>query len=303
MKLQKVNKMKYRTFSFTDKIYERFSKNDEGLQADTIKLINLINEGKPCMVSRFGSTELQTLWYSRFYPLSLPLKKRTYYNIKNCSGFFPVTHSNLKKFYNLYREDAKAIDLLVSWRFEELFFKDWIADKPQIRKTTMDSFYSQETPWTSALKGKSILVIHPFAEAIVEQYEKNRTKLFANENILPEFADLQTMKAVQSIAGQPVGFSDWFEALESMKEQINKIKCDVALIGCGAYGLPLAAHAKRQNMCALHMGGVIQLLFGIKGKRYVENPEVAKYLNDYFIFPPEADKPKNLEIVEGGCYW
>lgn len=62
-------------------------------------------------------------------------------------------------------------------------------------------------------------------------------------------------------------------------------------------------HMQNDKICALSIWGVIQLLFGIKGKRYVENPEVAKYLNDYFIFPPEADKPNNLEIVEGGCYW
>jgi len=62
------------------------------------------------MVSRFGSTELQTLWYSRFFPLSFLLKNRTYYNIQNASGFFPVTHQNLKRFYQEYKEDVKEMD-------------------------------------------------------------------------------------------------------------------------------------------------------------------------------------------------
>ena len=195
------------------------------------------------------------------------------------------------------------MDVLVSWRVEELFFCDWIRKKQTIRKKTMDTFYAQEVPWTAALEGKSILVVHPFAETIEEQYIYKRKNLFKNERILPEFSDLQTIKAVQSIAGEPVDFSDWFAALDYMKNEINKKVFDVALIGCGAYGLPLAAHVKRMGRKAVHMGGVLQFLFGIKGKRYIENPQSSSYINSYFVSPPDSDKPQNCNIVEGGCYW
>lgn len=295
--------MKYRTFSYVDKIYEVFAPEAEGEEFDTKKIVSLIRGDKPCMISRFGSTELQTLWYSRFFPFSLPLKKRTYFNIQNASGFFPVTHANLKKFYQEYKADVKEMDLLVSWRVEELFFRDWISKKQMIRKTTMDTFYAQEKPWTAALEGKRILVIHPFAETVERQYNENRERLFDNTQILPEFASLQTIKAVQSIAGESVDFPDWFAALDYMKDEIAKKSFDVALIGCGAYGLPLAAHIKRMGLKSVHMGGVIQFLFGIKGKRYVESPEYSKYINEYFVYPPDADKPKNSQVVEGGCYW
>ena len=49
---------------------------------------------------------------------------------------------------------------------------------------------------------------------------------------------------------------------------MDKIDYDIALIGCGAYGFPLAAYAKKTGHQAVHIGGSLQLLFGIKGKRW-----------------------------------
>lgn len=295
--------MKYRTFSFLDKIYEKLAPKAKGVDKDTQIIRKMLESEKPCMISRFGSTELQTLCYIKFFPFSVPLKKRTFYNIQYASGFFPVTHENLKKFYTMYKLDVKDLDLLVSWRIEELLFRGWLRKKDYVRKTTLDNFYQHEHPWTSALKGKKVLVVHPFAETIEEQYSKNRERLFVNKDILPEFAKLETVKAVQSVAGNVVGYDSWFDALEWMKSEIDKKDFDVALLGCGAYAMPLAAHIKRMGKKAIHMGGILQFLFGIKGKRYIENPETAKYINEYFVSPSVADRPKLAEKVEGGCYW
>ena len=295
--------MKHRTFAFTDKIYEFFAPNPKGVEQDTKEIIELLGSDKPCMISRFGSTELQTLSYIRFYPFSLPLHKRTFFNIQYASGFFPVSHANLKKFYSLYKEDVKQMDMLVGWRVEEFLFRDWIGAKTQVRKSTMDSFYEHEHPWTSALKGKRLLVVHPFAETIVSQYTTERDKLFSNKEVLPEFASLEVVKAVQSIAGNPVGFETWFDALDWMKSEIDNRDFEIAILGCGAYAMPLAAHIKRNGRKAVHMGGVLQFLFGITGKRYDENPKFAPYINEHFVRPSASDKPESASVVEGGCYW
>lgn len=295
--------MKYRTFTFTDDIYSWLSPKPKGVEVDTALIKTILESNKPCMISRFGSTELQTLLYCKFYPLSLSLKKRIFYNIQYASGFFPVTFENLKKFYRLYADDVKDLDLLVSWRIEELFFQNWISKLPEIKKTTLDSFYAHEHPWTYSLKGKKILVVHPFAETIESQYSNKRELLFENKEVLPEFASLQTIKAVQSIAGNPVVFNSWFDTLNWMKSEIDKKSFDIALLGCGAYALPLAAHIKRIGKKAVHMGGVLQFLFGITSKRYDENEEYKPYINEHFVYPDARDRPKNASAVEGGCYW
>ena len=55
-----------------------------------------------------------------------------------------------------------------------------------------------------------------------------------------------------------------------MENEIDKHDYEVCLIGCGAYGLPLAAHVKKQGKKAIHIGGALQLLFGIMGKRWID---------------------------------
>ena len=68
-----------------------------------------------------------------------------------------------------------------------------------------------EKPFTMALKGKRVLVIHPLDDEIRKQYAR-RTQIFKNEEWLPEF-ELVTLKAVQTIAGiRDERFNNWFEA-------------------------------------------------------------------------------------------
>jgi hypothetical protein len=155
------------------------------------------------------------------------------------------------------------------------------------------------SPWTKALAGKKVLVIHPFEKTIKSQYKK-RTKLFANPNILPKFT-LKTLKAVQSLGGNSDDFSNWFDALKHMEDKISSTDFDIAIIGCGAYGLPLAAHVKRMGKKAVHLGGATQLLFGIKGKRWEDSN--FKFINDYWVRPLEEEKPKAHKQVENSCYW
>lgn len=85
-------------------------------------------------------------------------------------------------------------------------------------------------------------------------------------------------KSVQTMCfNKDERFSDWFEALDFMYHEAMAKDFDVAIIGCGAYGFPLAAKLKRAGKIAIHLGGVTQLLFGIKGRRW-ENAQ--KYYHD-----------------------
>lgn len=40
-----------------------------------------------------------------------------------------------------------------------------------------------------------------------------------------------------------------------MEDKIKQIDFDVCIIGCGAYGLPLAAFVKRMGKQAIHLAG------------------------------------------------
>jgi hypothetical protein len=221
--------------------------------------------------------------------------------MQNWSGFFPPEIDKIEQFCRLMLSDAKEVDILGSWLHQEKFVKNIINQAKQVVLEDLEPFFT-ENPWTKALNGKKVLVVHPFVESIEIQYRKR--KLLFENNLLPEF-DLKTIKAVQSIAGVKTEFSDWFEALEYMKNKIDTTDYDICIVGAGAYGFPLAAHVKRSGKKAIHLAGVTQLLFGIKGSRW-ENYVVWPYtnlFNEHWIRPLEIEKPKNADQVEGACYW
>jgi hypothetical protein len=53
----------------------------------------------------------------------------------------------------------------------------------------------------------------------------------------------------------------------------------------------------------IHLGGATQILFGIRGKRWDDDPFFQKLFNDYWVRPHPTEVPGNFQVVEGGCYW
>jgi hypothetical protein len=278
-------------------------------------IYDLLTDDKPRMIARFGSTEMLTLvnylgvkradksLFNFISGKSLPWwwEPSTINQLQQWSGFFPPTVLKVEQFCDLMLNDIPRIDLLGSWLNQETYFEEGLLNAKRVVLEDIEPFFS-DRPWTRALEGKTVLVVHPFAETIVQQYTK-RDQIFSN-GLLPEFK-LKVIKAVQTVAGEESNFKDWFEALESMKSQIDNIEYDICIIGCGAYGLPLAAHVKRAGKKSIHMAGATQLLFGIKGKRW-EQFLVWPYtnlFNEHWVRPGENEKPKNASSVEGACYW
>ena len=129
-------------------------------------------------------------------------------------------------------------------------------------------------------------------------------KIWDNDDILPRLDELITIKCPLSAGLQESPFASWTEGLRAMEKQMETTDFDVCLVGAGAWGLPLAVHAKRLGKVGIHMGGDTQLLFGIKGKRWDDNPGMSdKLYNEYWVRPSEEETPDNNAFIEGGCYW
>ncbi|WP_051525995.1 hypothetical protein [Butyrivibrio proteoclasticus] len=260
-----------------------------------------IESGQPYMVTRYGANEINLAIDSLVHK---KIKSKHLVSMMDNAGFFPSKDDVAYRFGNLMAEASEKIDLTAlfySWG-EEFFISKYAANTLLVNNRALEPYYNLDSPWSAALKGKKVLVIHPFDKTIEAQYKK-RNELFPGSEILPDF-ELHTIKAVQTIAGtSDHRFSDWFEALEWMVEETKKVDYDVALIGCGAYGLPLAARIKEQGKIAIHMGGCTQILFGIKGARWDNHALVSKLYNDAWVRPSDEDKPQEFKIVENGCYW
>jgi hypothetical protein len=274
------------------------------LDVDSSDLLrNEIELKKPSMVARFGSTEIKAVLLPRMPSLAQPFfRKRVFTSMHDLSGFFPLTNQAIIKFSDLMLEDMKQLDILGSWRIEEKLLVRSFPDAKLIALEKLEPYLS-ENPWSEVLKGLNVLVIHPFNKTIEQQYRTKRSLLFKDPRILPEFKSFETIRAVQTVAGQKSEFADWFEALDSMKAAIDAKDYDVAIIGCGAYGFPLAAHVKRMGKKAIHLGGATQILFGIKGKRWDNHPLISPLYNEHWVRPSPEDVPTGANKVEGGCYW
>ena len=327
-----MNKVEIYTLKALRKLYSKIfasksSTYDRGItDPDKVSelIYNLLASGKPCMIARYGAFELASvvnylgvknaqhscLKYITGKSPQWWWNKRLMGFLQSNAGFFPSTEENLMKFGEMMIEDSKFVDILGSWQKNELFLSSVLTEAKKIQLMYLDPYWSKK-PWSRALEGKKVLVVHPFAESIKSQYEK-RKYLFKVQDTLPDFKSLEVFKAIQSIGGESNGYKDWFEALEYMMSEIDKHDYDVCLIGCGAYGFPLAAHVKRMGKQAIHMGGSLQLLFGIMGNRWdhdephYENGVFIYYAgleNKYWVRPSASERPKSHKVVENSCYW
>ena len=271
------------------------------------KIQKTINCGTPFFMGRFGSTELLTTSIFEFHINSK--KANAMEQLKKWSGFFPKDVSLGEKFAKLMCMSMKELDVLGVWftQFEDYYIKHFLSDTAELTYLSdLEPWSNPQNPWTKALKGKKVLVIHPFAETIEKQYNNRRTELFPGTDILPEF-ELITLKAVQTSAeASDDRFKTWFDAFEWMYDQAMMIDFDIAILGCGAYGFPLAARLKKAGKQAVHLGGVTQILFGIKGKRWDTEKHyeyIRKLYNDAWVYPSDNEIPKGAKKIENGCYW
>lgn len=291
-----------------------YEKNKEKCQRE---IMEALHSDRPFMVARFGWVEMNavanyisvrnnphSVWKYLKGDITEWWWQMTLINqLQSNAGFFPITESNVVRFCELMINDARQIDILGSWLPQESTISGELLGAKKYWLGDIEPFYTDSfniNNWTFALKEKRVLVVHPFTETIKKQYVV-KDKLFVNPEFLPEF-ELLTVKAVQSIGGN-CAFSSWFDALDWMKGEMDKLDYDICIIGCGAYGLPLAAHAKRTGHKALHLGGASQLLFGIRGKRWDNMEELKHLFNEYWVRPDTNETPPTANTVEGGCYW
>lgn len=303
----------------------RYTYNVQLTGLEAARLIkNKLLSPEPTIIGRFGFVEINVVatYYSMHVKCSLAIKicrflrgqlldfwrkeipEHFINELRYQAGFFPVNYELVNQYAKLVIDELPQIDILASWlENENVFFRE-LADSIKIDLADLEPFFSEE-PWTEVLAGKKVLVVSPFEQTILKQYEK-RHLLFEDKRILPNF-ELHTIKAVQSIVGTQTEFATWFDALEHMKQQISTIDFDIAILGCGAYGMPLCAYVKSLGKKAVYMGGATQLLFGIKGNRWMQWERYRNLFNDHWVFPLLEETPvqKNQlqDGITGGAYF
>lgn len=255
------------------------------------------------LIARIGATEGKTLEHylvhrvARADPLPYPEPIRA--EVKKHSGYFPTDDAALDRFVQLYLADIPRIDVYAAWtRYDRRLSR---GAPVKVRLFDLDPFFTRNR-WTLALAGKRVTIVSPFRDTILRQYER-REALFTSPT-LPVF-DLDVVQAPQTNVGTDVAGKDWFALLGAMDAAVADSRADVVIAGAGGYGFPLAARAADRGSAAVVLGGATQLLFGIAGQRWLNDPQYRAIMTDAWTRPSEAERPRgfdNLEIA-GGAYW
>ena len=282
-----------------------------GREANTL-IYRMLREDSPFFVGRFGFFELSAM--RNFYFERQENYPQILESLKNCAGVFPPTRETGECFLSMMQEALAETDfLLCSGEPFENYFAKRFGKKSMywVPNIGLASPWLFDPPWSGALKGKRVLVVNPFSQTISSQYAR-REKLFPKTEILPEF-ELITYRSMFTIGEyRDPDFPDFFTALEHQFREISALDFDIALLGCGAYGFPLAAMIRgRLGKSAFHMGGVLQLLFGILGARWDgsrfpeegPNKSIKPYINEYWTYPSAEETPEAAGGVEYGPYW
>ena len=262
-------------------------------------LFEIVESGTPTTIGKIGNSEMVALHCAL---AKQNLNQGDLHNIFTVAGVFPPTDIGLNDFLVEFSSSLSQVDVLAKWRDEreDILISTYCPSASLVALRELEPFY-WGNPWSKALEGKKVLVISPFIDTIYSQYDK-RLYLWKDSTVLPTM-ELSTIKCPVSHYLRKSSYESWLEALEDMKKQMSIQDFDVCLIGAGAWSLPLAAHAKSLGKTGIHLGGGLQILFGIKGKRWDEHDVISHFYNDYWVRPSVTETPENVSVVEGGCYW
>jgi hypothetical protein len=182
---------------------------------------------------------------------------------------------------------------------------------PRIPLRSLEPYYVEpEKRWTTLLEGQKVAIVNAFAETAVSQVTKR-------EEIWPAFPDSLLPKNVEWIPivtgyapvlaqgrGEwPSDVASWDVAVMSVVKQVINSGARIALIGCGGLGMVIGSELRKQGIIAIVMGGALQVLFGIKGRRWATHDVIQHFWNDAWVYPSDKETPRGAHLIEGGCYW
>ena len=278
----------------------------DGFQAS---VRTMLSRPDPFLVGKVGANELNLLYWLERLPVverGMIFRRLHIWNLRTCetvAGLKPRTRNSYREFSLLLRQASIDADFLGVWRhsselnlYRHLGLNSCFYDLFDI----CPWFARPDCAWSPALSGKRVFVVSPFLASINQQLERRELVWLSRPGLLPEVKLCGYKYPYLLSAGSVL---DWRDVYKDVLVSMKNTDFDVALFGCGALGLPLAMEAKRLGRQALHMGGFLQVLFGIHGGRFRRDPAYADLINEHWISPSAEETPPESAAVEEGCYW
>jgi len=264
---------------------------------------DIIRSTVPFFIGRIAGIELQVAYCI----LNDSLNHSHIAELENNAGIKVTDHISLLQYADQLITAYEHCTTIAEWdglvytitgKGQELIRKK-VPDVPRIHARNLEPYYYQDS-WMSEMKGKRILIVHPFA---LEDRVAELSNIFPDR----EWFDSCTFtffKPPVTLAGNHGG-KDWREHYEECVDRLSAVTdYDIALVAAGGYGMLIADYIyMEQKKSVMYVGGALQIFFGVIGKRWFDNKEILEMMNDSWVRPEKKDKPVNFGAVEKGCYW
>ena len=229
-------------------------------------------------------------------------------------GVFPSDPASLLDFAALHARATRALDFvgLVGGELEGALLA---VLRPEGRTITMiDLEPDRSTPYQSgtcylpALAGRRLLVVSSIADLLCERANRATFEAVWAKTGTPWFAPAE-VRPLQFPYAYDVGTQRRFGRSQSLLnwivERLDPATFDVALIAGSSLGVPIAAAIKGMNRSAIALGGALQVLFGVGGRRWWGKADwQRRYITPAWIsVPPDLVPTVSQWDVEGGAYW
>jgi hypothetical protein len=262
------------------------------------KVRQAIEGGGPLGIGKIGSLELEAvICYLRGRDYPEVLRQQLLENV----GIHPPDRSHLDAFCELFLESVDKLDILAAWGHPgETEVISRVANRQLVRLRSFES-WRHPRPWSSALAGKRVLVVTPFARSVLSQFRR-RQEIWRDQTILPP-CELRAVRMPLSPGLVPPVHRNWRERYEALIKECDEAPYDVMMVGAGGLSVPLVAHAKSRGSIGFHLGGHTQIFFGVYGKRWDRDRLLAGLQTPAWVRPSGDEAPPTVIKVEQGCYW
>jgi hypothetical protein len=248
------------------------------------------------------------------YPYISDIKKNMTVN----AGLFPATDEALDEWAaHMLSDVLPEMDGMAEWNTcnpvqEGQILEAFSPKSKRFPARSLEPYY-EETPatrWTFRIPDRTkVAVVSPFATSIAAQAAR-QAEVWPTTPVWNPAITLIPVKAYYSPYLSPdstwpaaVEAAGWRAAVRALADEVVRSGAKVALVGVGALSLPLAVALKKRGVAAIHTGGATQIMFGVKGRRWLSHSVISTFFNDAWVSPSADEVPSNAGAVEGGCYW
>ncbi len=287
-----------------------------------------LEQRRPFAVGRIGMSQKHWMYYPillrrgaanpKVYQL---FERRLKQHGLKHEGVFPDSPDFYLRFNEFYITHVRNLDYL------GLYLNDWdvVLEKPILDFYHLQNKFinyidvqpdrslrgDESNCYLAAFRNKKVLIVCPFASLLARRANRTTFEGVWSKISKPWFYP-------QSVAALdiPYGFAadthsryaTAFEMYDDIVQTLAGQDFDIALLGAGGLAIPLASHIKSTGRIALDIGGHLQMVFGVIGKKWRNLPDWrAAYYNEWWIDMPPQYKPKENDVCpengEPGAFW